>query len=46
MKKSWKHQIARMTGTNYKFNRKVLQLKSSWDEVSKLLNTSVQKKKK
>jgi hypothetical protein len=46
MKKNWKSQIARATGNNHKFNRKVLKLKSSWDEVEGILNSSVKKKKR
>ncbi len=46
MKSNWKSQVAKVTGTNPKFDRKVLTMKKSWDEVSSLLNSSVKKKKK
>lgn len=46
MKSNWKSQVAKVTGTNPKFDRKVLKMKRSWDEVSNLLNSSVKKKKK
>jgi hypothetical protein len=46
MKSNWKSQVAKVTGTNMKFDRKVLKIKKSWDEVSSLLNGSVKKKKK
>jgi hypothetical protein len=44
--KSWKSQVAKVTGMNPKFDRKVLRLKKSWDEVSNLLNSVAKKKKK
>jgi hypothetical protein len=46
MKSNWKSQVAKVTGTNPKIDRKVLKMKKSWDEVSSLLNSSVKKKKK
>ena len=46
MKSNWKSQAAKVTGTNPKFDRKVLKMKRSWDEVSNLLNSSMKKKKK
>jgi len=45
MKKTWKSKVARATGNNHKFNKKILKLKSSWDEVEGMLNNSVKKKK-
>jgi hypothetical protein len=45
VKKNWKSQVAKVTGTNQKLDRKALKLKKSWDEVSNLLNTGVKKKK-
>lgn len=46
MKKGWKSQIAKVTGTNPKLDRKILRMKKSWDEVSGILNSSAKKKKK
>ena len=46
MKRNWKSQVAKVTGTNQKLDRKVLKMKRSWDEVSDLLNTGMKKKKK
>jgi hypothetical protein len=46
MKKTWKSSIARATGNNHKLNKKILKLKSSWDEVEGILNGSVKKKKR
>ncbi len=46
MKNNWKSQVARVTGTNPKFDRKVLKMKKSWDEVSSILNSGAKKKKK
>lgn len=46
MKKSWKHKVAKATGSNYKLNKKALQLKRSWDEVEGILNSAVKRKKK
>jgi hypothetical protein len=46
VKKDWKSKVARATGGNHKLDKKVLRLKSSWDEVQGLLNKSVKKKKK
>lgn len=46
VKKDWKSQVAKATGGNRKLDKKVLKLKSSWDEVQGLLNNSVKKKKK
>lgn len=45
MKKNWKYKLAKITGSNYKLNKKVMQLKKSWDEVEGIL-TQVSKKKK
>jgi len=46
VKKSWKSQVARATGGNHKLDKKVISLKSSWDEVEGILNKAVKKKKK
>lgn len=45
MKRSWKSKVARATGNNHKLDKKILKLKSSWDEVEGILNNSVKKKK-
>lgn len=42
----WKAKLAQLSGNNIELNRKSLQLKRSWDEVSKMLNTQEKKKKK
>lgn len=46
MKKNWKSQIAKATGSNHKLNKKVLRLKASWDEVEGILNNAQKRKKK
>lgn len=46
MSKRWKHKVAKATGSNYKLNKKIMQLKRSWDEVEAMLNGSVKRKKK
>jgi hypothetical protein len=46
MKKTWKHKVAKATGSNYKLNKKVMQLKRSWDEVEGMLDGQVKKKRK
>lgn len=46
MKKKLKNKISRATGCNYKLNKKILQLKRSWDEVECILNNVVNKKKR
>ncbi|NLL74051.1 MAG: hypothetical protein GX237_11065 [Clostridiales bacterium] len=45
MKKDWKYKVAKITGGNYKLNKKVMGLKKSWDEVEGILNGSQKKKK-
>jgi hypothetical protein len=45
MKKTWKTKIARATGNSHNFNKKILKLKASWDEVEGMLNNTVKKKK-
>mgnify|MGYP001233679597 CR=1 FL=1 len=45
MKRKFKGKIARATATNYKLNRKVLEIKRSWKEVESLLNNATQSKK-
>ncbi|NLC19412.1 MAG: hypothetical protein GX757_09390 [Clostridiales bacterium] len=46
MKRNWKSKISKLTGNMRKLDRKILQLKASWDEVEDILNKSVKKKKK
>lgn len=46
MKKDWKYKVAKATGGNQSFDKRILKLKSSWDEVEGILNSSVKKKKK
>lgn len=46
MKPNWKSKIAKATGGNRNIDRKILRLKSSWDEVEDILNKSVKKKRK
>lgn len=46
MGKSWKSQIAKITGRNQSLDRKFMRLKASWDEVEGILNKAVKKKKK
>lgn len=46
MKKNWKTKVAKVTGGNNKLDKKVMKLKSSWDEVEGILNKPVKKKKK
>lgn len=46
MKKDWKFKVAKITGSNQKFDRKIMKLKASWDEVEGILGKSVKKKKR
>lgn len=46
MKKNWKTKVAKVTGGNRSLNKRVMKLKSSWDEVEDILNKSMKKKKK
>lgn len=46
MNKKLKSKISRATGNNYKLNKKILQLKRSWDEVEGIINNVKIKKKK
>ena len=46
MKNNWKAKIAKVTGNNRSVDRKMLQMKKSWDEVEGILNKSVKKKRK
>lgn len=46
MIKKLKNKISRATCSNYKLNKKILQLKRSWDEVESILNNAMNKKKK
>lgn len=43
---SWKQKVARATGSNYKLNKKIMQIKRSWDEVEGILNKAAKKKRK
>jgi hypothetical protein len=45
LKKDWKYKVAKVTGGNQSIDRKIVRLKSSWDEVEKILNSSGKKKK-
>ena len=45
MNQKLKKKMAKATGNNYKLNRKVMQLKSSWDEVEGMINGTAKKKK-
>lgn len=46
MGKTWKQKVARATGSNHKLDRKILQLKRSWDEVEGILNHAVKRKRR
>lgn len=46
MKQKWKYKLAKFTGSSYKLNKKVMQLKRSWDEVEGIINQTSKKKKK
>lgn len=46
MKKDWRFKVAKVTGGNQKIDRKFMKLKSSWDEVEGMLNSSVKKRKR
>lgn len=46
MKQKWKYKLARATGSNYKLNKKIMQLKRSWDEVEAVLGGSDKSKRK
>ncbi len=46
MKKNWRFKVAKVTGGNQKIDRKFMKLKSSWDEVEGMLNSSVKKRKR
>jgi hypothetical protein len=46
MKPNWKYKVAKATGGNRSIDKKILKLKSSWDEVETILNSSVKKKKR
>ncbi len=46
MKKGVKWKIARATGSNYKLNKKALQMKRSWEEVEAILNGAMKRKKR
>lgn len=46
MNRTWKQKIAKATGSYRNLDKRALRMKSSWDEVEKLLNMSVKKKSK
>lgn len=46
MKSATKNKIANSLGTNQQLNKTVLELKSSWDKVGSMLNSTSQPKKK
>jgi hypothetical protein len=46
LKKSWKSKIAQATNGNQELNKKALQMKKSWDEVEKLLQSNGKTNKK
>ncbi|MBH1941941.1 hypothetical protein I5677_13650 [Mobilitalea sibirica] len=46
MRKTWKDKVAKATGSNYKLNKKALQIKKSWDEVEGILKKSMNKNQK
>jgi len=46
MSNNWKGKVARATGGNRNLDKKIMRLKSSWDEVENILNKSVKKKRK
>jgi hypothetical protein len=46
MKKNWKTKVAKATGGNRSLDKRVMKLKTSWDEVEDILNKSVKKKRK
>lgn len=46
MKNNWKSKVAKVTGGNRKLDRKIMRMKSSWDEVEGILNSTVKKKRK
>lgn len=46
MNRKLKYKLAKITGRNYKLNKKVMQLKRSWDEVEGIINGPAKKKKR
>ncbi|MDI9509728.1 MAG: hypothetical protein GX319_08065 [Clostridiales bacterium] len=46
MKRSLKYKMAKATASNYKLNKKAMQLKRSWDEVEGILSGSMKKRKR
>jgi hypothetical protein len=46
MKQNWKSKVAKATGGNNNLDKKVMKIKTSWDEVEGMLNKSVKKKRK
>ena len=46
MSKKLKYKIAKATGSNYMLNRKIMQLKRSWDEVEGILNGSYKRRRR
>jgi hypothetical protein len=46
MKPTTKNKIANSLGTNQQLNKTVLQMKSSWDKVGSMINSTSHPKKK
>ncbi|NLJ97218.1 MAG: hypothetical protein GX321_08690 [Clostridiales bacterium] len=46
MKINLKQKIARATAGNKKLNKKIMQIKRSWDEVEGIINGTPKKRKK
>jgi hypothetical protein len=46
MKSKLKYKLAKATGCNYKLNKKIMQLKRSWDEVEGMLVGSGKSRKR
>lgn len=44
MKKSIKYQISKILGSNMELNKKALNIKRSWDEVSDIIGKGSKKK--
>lgn len=46
MKPNWKYKVSKITGANRGIDKKILKMKSSWEEVSGILNGTSKKKKR
>lgn len=46
MKTSTKNKLANMLGSSHEVNKKVLDMKSSWDKIDSMLKTAPLSKKK